>query len=182
MNHYVYRIEETETKEFYWGVRSCECDPKDDTYMGSMIRWKPNRSNLIKTYIKTFSTRELAKEAEHIILKYYMNKKMFPLNRNYHNGKLFGESNKGVKLKPFSESHRHKISLAMKSMKGKKKKPSIESRNRMSVRAKLNTQDKNSCYNSFWINDGTINKRVKETSMFIDNGWKFGKLPKKITA
>ncbi len=146
MNHYIYRVEEKFTKEFYWGVRSCECDPSEDTYTGSMIRWKPIRENLIKTFIKTFETRELAKEAEHIVLKYFMNKDKFPLNRNYHDGnaKFGASSNKGEKLKPFSEKHRMNISLAMSAMKGKKRTPSPETRLKLSKALKGKPQKRKS--------------------------------------
>lgn len=114
MRHYVYRIEEKYTKEFYWGVRSCKCDPFKDNYLGSMKAWKPNRENLVKTYIREYSTRELANEAEHIIIKYFKNKVMFPLNRNYHDTKnwcTFGLSHS------FSEEARKKISKALKNKK-----------------------------------------------------------------
>jgi len=82
--HYVYRVEEKITKEFYWGVRSCSCNPAEDKYMGSMIAWKPNKLNLIKTNIIEYPSREEANIAESIIISYYINKTKFPLNRNYY--------------------------------------------------------------------------------------------------
>lgn len=82
--HYIYCIEETYTKEFYWGSRSCNCEPEKDYYMGSMTQWKPNKTNLIKTIIIEYETRELTNLAEEIIIAYYIDKKKFPLNRNYH--------------------------------------------------------------------------------------------------
>jgi len=87
--HYIYRIEEQCTGEFYWGVRSCICTPIDDPYMGSMITWRPNKCNLIKTDIIEYPNRSEADKAEMIKIDYYCDKDKFPLNRNYHNGKSF---------------------------------------------------------------------------------------------
>jgi len=87
--HYVYRIEDITTGEFYWGVRTCKCEIKDDSYMGSMKTWKPNKDNLIKTNIIEYSSRGEANKAEDIIIRYYWDKNKFPLNRNYNaNGKF----------------------------------------------------------------------------------------------
>lgn len=63
--HYVYKLEHPTTKEFYFGSRTCEDKPDDDNYMGSMIRWKPNKSKLIKTIIKSgFENRIIATQYE----------------------------------------------------------------------------------------------------------------------
>lgn len=43
--NYVYKIVNTKTNEFYIGVRSCDCDIKEDKYMGSSSIWT-------KLYIK----------------------------------------------------------------------------------------------------------------------------------
>lgn len=83
MRHYVYELVDKNTGEFYWGVRSCNCDPKDDVYMGSMKSWKPNKENLIKRTIIEYSTREAAQTSENAVIKFYIDKKKFPLNRNY---------------------------------------------------------------------------------------------------
>jgi hypothetical protein len=81
MKHYVYKLDEIKTGEFYFGSRTCKGDIKDDTYMGSMKLWKPNKDNLIKTIIKDdFKTRDEATEYEkELIIEHYKN----TLNKNY---------------------------------------------------------------------------------------------------
>ena len=80
--HYVYRIDLTETGEFYFGSRTCKCHPKNDTYMGSMVRWKPDKSKLIKSIINdTFLNRTDAVKAESTLIKENINN---PLIRNYY--------------------------------------------------------------------------------------------------
>jgi hypothetical protein len=83
MKHYVYKIIDTQTKEFYIGSRSCKCEIKDDLYMGSYITWKPlDNSRLIKEVIRDdFDSRELAIEYEILLIKDNINN---DLNRNYH--------------------------------------------------------------------------------------------------
>jgi len=82
MNHYVYKVIERETKQFYIGSRSCKCLPKEDiNYLGSMCVWKPNKTKLEKIIIKQkFKNREdaIIYEIKQII-KYIEN----PLNENY---------------------------------------------------------------------------------------------------
>lgn len=85
----------------------------DDTYLGSMKSWKPLKENLIKTYVKEFSTRELAYEAEHIVIKYFGNKKMFPLNRYHTNKNAFGVQ----KNRKLSAEHKQKLADAMRIRK-----------------------------------------------------------------
>jgi hypothetical protein len=112
MRHYVYKIVEKETDEFYWGVRSCDCDPKDDNYMGSMATWKPNKEKLVKTRIIEFPTREIANEYETKILKVFIDKRKYPLNRNYAITNIKWCKH-GLKI---SEEHKRKISEAAKNM------------------------------------------------------------------
>ena len=81
MFHYVYKLEDPETGEFYFGSRSCECDPFEDKYMGSMVKWKPLKSRLIKTILKSdFNERINAYAYERdIILEHIKN----PMNKNF---------------------------------------------------------------------------------------------------
>jgi len=39
--HYVYKLKHKDTGEFYYGSRTCECNPELNDYMGSMTTWKP---------------------------------------------------------------------------------------------------------------------------------------------
>lgn len=80
--HYVYKLTEESTGNFYYGSRSCSCEIIDDLYMGSMITWKPDKKLLKKEIIRyDFETREdaIIKESE-LILENIKN----PLNMNFH--------------------------------------------------------------------------------------------------
>lgn len=81
--HYVYMLIDPCTNEFYYGSRTCECNAIDDVnYKGSMCRWQPDKSKLIKTIIKDdFETRTLATEYESNIISEHITDE---LNRNYH--------------------------------------------------------------------------------------------------
>jgi hypothetical protein len=87
MYHYVYKVVDTQTGEFYFGSRSCKCNPEEDIlYTGSMSTWSRfdtfNRTNLKKEIIRyDFSSRQKATEYERDVIKIHIND---PLNRNYH--------------------------------------------------------------------------------------------------
>jgi group I intron endonuclease len=83
MKHYVYKLIEISTNEFYYGVRSCKCNPIDDSYMGSMVTWKPNKDNLIKEIVSEFDSREDAINFESKLIEESIK---HPLNKNYHTG------------------------------------------------------------------------------------------------
>jgi hypothetical protein len=92
MKHYVYKITEKITNEFYYGVRTCDCNPIDDPYMGSMITWKPNKNNLLKEILCEFNSRDAASEFESTVIKDNIT---HPLNKNYHTGQslaFYGKS------------------------------------------------------------------------------------------
>jgi len=82
MIHYVYKITDTETGQYYFGSRSHE-DPENDEYMGSMKSWTPeDEYRLVKEIIKDdFKTREDAIEFEDNIIGDYIDDE---LNENYH--------------------------------------------------------------------------------------------------
>jgi hypothetical protein len=89
MYHYVYRLDLLETGEFYFGSRTCKCNPVDDVYMGSMTRWKPDKSKLKKTIInQLFLTREDALEEEARLIKENINniliRNYYIPNKNFH--------------------------------------------------------------------------------------------------
>ena len=82
MYHYVYKLIEESTGNFYYGSRTCRCNPNDDSYMGSMLTWKPNKKLLKKEIIKfDFTSREDAiLEESKLISESIKN----PLNMNFH--------------------------------------------------------------------------------------------------
>jgi hypothetical protein len=63
MNHYTYFLtakEPFEGMKYYIGVRSCECAPEEDEYMGSSRVIKRNKVAVDKHILATWSTREEA--------------------------------------------------------------------------------------------------------------------------
>lgn len=99
--HYVYKLTDITTNEFYYGSRSCDHSPDEDSdYMGSMVTWNPVKENLVKDLIEiNFNTRDDAMLYENEIIKKYINDE---LNRNYATpyGKFYRLGppvNKGVK-------------------------------------------------------------------------------------
>jgi hypothetical protein len=80
MKHYVYKLTDTKTGEYYFGSRSHE-NPSTDTYMGSMRVWKPE-NKLVKKILKDdFETRDNAIEYEALMIENHINDE---LNRNYY--------------------------------------------------------------------------------------------------
>lgn len=74
MNHYNYKITNSQTGEFYVGVRSCKCDVSEDPYMGSSSVWtkdyiKKHKDVLKKEILEVFETRKLANGGEVKLLK-----------------------------------------------------------------------------------------------------------------
>jgi len=81
MKHYVYKLEDKKSGEFYYGSRTCHCDIEDDSYMGSPVIWKPNKQNLKKVILKSdFKNRKDALLYEQKLVKENIK---HPLNRNY---------------------------------------------------------------------------------------------------
>ena len=73
-NHYNYKITNIKTGEFYIGVRSCDCDIEEDSYMGSSSIWnklyiQEHKKDLVKEILKTYETRKLANGGEVELLK-----------------------------------------------------------------------------------------------------------------
>jgi len=83
MKHYVYKLEDSNTKEFYFGSRSYKGKPGDDPYKGSMKTWIPkDKDSLIKIILRDdFRTRDEALKYERSLIKEHIND---GLNRNYH--------------------------------------------------------------------------------------------------
>lgn len=80
--HYVYKITDTNTNHYYFGSRTCKCNPEDDNYMGSMLTWDTTHSNLKKEILKSdFETRDEAVEYEAIMISLNIDD---DLNENYH--------------------------------------------------------------------------------------------------
>lgn len=61
MKHYVYKLIDPITNEFYFGSRSCSCEINNDEYMGSYTAWKPeDETRLEKSIIKEWESARQA--------------------------------------------------------------------------------------------------------------------------
>jgi hypothetical protein len=82
MKHYVYKVTDKLTGQYYFGSRSHIC-PENDEYMGSMKTWIPeDKHRLVKQIIRDdFETREIAIKFESEIIGKHINDN---LNENYH--------------------------------------------------------------------------------------------------
>jgi hypothetical protein len=81
MKHYVYKLEDKKSGEFYFGSRTCYTNIEDDDYMGSPVIWKPNKKNLKKVILKSdFENRDDALLYEKKLVEKNIK---HPLNRNY---------------------------------------------------------------------------------------------------
>ena len=79
-NHYVYKIVDPVTDEFYIGVRSCSGSYENDKYMGSYCSWKPeNKDRLEKEILCLLPSREIANELEVNLIENFIDDE---LNRN----------------------------------------------------------------------------------------------------
>jgi hypothetical protein len=104
MKHYVYKITDRVTGQYYFGSRS-HINPQFDTYVGSMKIWKPDSyCNLVKEILRDdFNSREDAIEYESYMIQIHIDDE---LNENYH------IPNKGFHTKGsvLEENHKYKIS------------------------------------------------------------------------
>jgi len=112
--HYVYKIIDPITKQYYIGSRTCKCEPKADDYMGSYCTWNPeDESRLNKEILKVgFKSRKDALEYEAKIIEEHIDN---PLNENYHippnnfYGSMVGKIHSEESKKKMSEAHMGKV-------------------------------------------------------------------------
>ena len=88
--YYVYKLLQTDTKEFYYGVAACHhCEIDEDTYMGSPKVWKPDYSKVTKRVIKSWIVPDGGSPNHYWMKAFnYENKLIYrtmehPLSRNY---------------------------------------------------------------------------------------------------
>lgn len=112
--HYVYKITDSKTKQFYIGSRTCECLPINDDYMGSPSVWSPKDKNrLEKEIIKSdFKTRKDAIEFEAILIEKNIDNELnenysIPPNKFY--GGMKGKNHSSDTIKKISEGNKGKI-------------------------------------------------------------------------
>lgn len=131
--NYNYKITNIETREFYIGVRSCDCEISKDKYMGSSSIWtklyiKEHIKFLKKEIVATFETRKEANDNEVLLLKQYQDNPLC-INKYFdytpdltgtkqnpewiEKRKLFGEKN-GMYGKHHTDETKEKISNKLK--------------------------------------------------------------------
>lgn len=171
MKHYVYRLHDPITKEYYIGSRSCECKIEDDDYMGSMQTWKPtDSSKLVKTILKSnFRKRETAIRYESKIIKENINN---PLNRNYNIptegwhtlGKKHTEETRSKIKQKRAKQTLTEIQLHVLRTNNLGKKFSKEHRDKIS-NSKLEYYKHNNVYNKGVPTPEWVRKRISESKM-----------------
>lgn len=126
-NHYTYLIFNELTSEYYIGVRSCDCSPEDDPYMGSpsdkelrkSMRTDPVWSKFI---IETYADRRSAVADETDLIRGHLN-----------NGKCRNNSAGGTNWMEFSADAKYRMGA---STRGKQQPPEIVADRVMKLRGK----------------------------------------------
>ena len=85
MHHYVYKIKDYETQEYYFGSRSCECAPENDDYMGSMCTWAKEEGYSPERHVKEIVCQDFSDRSEAIEYEASIIRKHWKdvLNKNY---------------------------------------------------------------------------------------------------
>jgi hypothetical protein len=100
VTHYVYRLTH-HNGEYYIGVRTCECDPYDDPYMGSSSRmkkeYKGRYDEFQKHIISIQETREESENLERLLVNKWQLSQLKCLNVVV-GGHDFGTSDRDVLL------------------------------------------------------------------------------------
>ncbi len=193
MYHYVYRVEDTGTGEYYIGSRSSKFHPSIDSYLGSMKTWKPDKLKLRKIIIKDdFVTREEAIKFESEEIKKNIEN---ILNRNYNipdskffttgfvtvrdeNGKCFNisiddERYINGKLKHNRDGMKNKFPTRKRS-----DEEELERVRRVEIKGS-HKGNKNSQFGTRWINNGMDSKKIRNSDI-VPEGWKLGAIQNKL--
>lgn len=120
MNHYVYKITNLINNKKYIGKRSCDCDIKDDQYMGSGIILKKaikkyGKDNFKKDIIEILDNEEEAFQREMYWIKYFNAVR----SKEYYNLKDGGNGNTSA------DAIRNNSNLTSKQREMKKRKLSM---------------------------------------------------------
>ena len=116
MYHYTYILLDPESDMKYIGMRSSECKPEEDTYMGSSYAMTiEDKRRCDKLILEEFETREEALQHEIVLheqFQVHMNPEFWNLARQ--TSTKFVSNRKGCKL---TEEHKRKCSEALKGRK-----------------------------------------------------------------
>lgn len=196
MYHYVYKVKDPITKEYYIGSRSCNCLPSEDTsYNGSMKTWIPNNYDLLEKEIlqEDFSSREDALIFESSLIGKHIKD---TLNRNYAQpGPKFHTVGKDCsgELNGFYNKNHDKATKIKIGRSGNlnaafgKKWIHKDGKRKFVKKEDLDTYINagwslgNLILNNplketrIWITNGSANKYVKENELNLPDGWRIGK-------
>lgn len=80
-NHYVYKLTHVMTGHFYIGIRSCECEPEKDHYMGSgSLLKRIDKKMLIKEILTVTADKQTAYAIEALIVNDHFVERQDTLN------------------------------------------------------------------------------------------------------
>lgn len=192
--YYVYKLESL-NGEYYFGSRGCDCDPIDDTYMGSPSVWKPNKDELLKTIIRNFNTRKEAILFEReLIIKNINNK----LNMNFsiphpnicRENLITAIDKDGNVISISSDDPLYGIEyfgvtkgkVLVRDVDGNVFYTDIKDKRYLSGELVHNnkgliTGKDHPNYDKVWINNGKLQRLIPKDSPY-PNGWKYGTLQK----
>lgn len=185
MNYYIYRVTHIDTGEFYIGSRQCECDPENDSYLGSFKTWQPDTLKLKKEVIEEgFLNRDHAIEREAELIYETINN---DLNRNYHipPDKFHTEGLVPVKDKmqnTFSVSKDNPKYLSGELVPQWTGRCHKENTRKKMSEAKIGVYDgqKNPQYGKVWIyHEETFESKRIGRNESIPKGWRRGRVMKK---
>jgi len=155
--HYIYKITNSQTQEFYIGLRTSKCEALFDKYMGSSSVWnreyiKTNKDILVKEILCQVDTRKELKLKEVEILKTFegnslcINKlfKIIPCHLGVKQSKEWIEKRKvfGEKNGFFGRHHTEEAKAAMSAkLKGQKRSEEFSKRNSEIHKGKVLTEE-----------------------------------------
>ena len=203
MNHYVYEITNLINGKKYIGKRSCHCPIEEDSYMGSGTLLKRaidkySIENFKKEILQVCNSEDEAYELE---TKYIENVKAYS-DRKYYNIACGGKGFKSehvtrINIERWKNAeYKEKVSNSIKTAWSN---PIVKEKISNSIKSSWTEERKQNAIKSgnyshphndetkkllsemqkgrIWVNNGTEEKFVKDTSKYLSNGWQLGKLP-----
>jgi hypothetical protein len=202
MRYYVYRItclHPDSVEKYYYGFRSCDCDPREDAYWSSSEYVKEaikkyGYSFFKKKIIREFLDRESAISLEiKLHNRFEVDTNALFFNRCKQSKWGYNCTGNVLKGKTYEEIvglERAQELRILRSNKAKgkdnsgKKNPMYGRKHSDDMKRKLSLerQGKNHpTYGWKWITDGKNSLKIDPTSAIIPNGWYYGrKVPRKV--
>jgi hypothetical protein len=185
MNHYTYFLtakEPFEGMKYYIGVRSCECAPEEDEYMGSSRVIKRNKVAVDKHILATWSTREEAVSHEILLHECFdvaLNGEFF----NQAKQKTTGFDTTGMKFKFNVEYTPERREQMRKAAKKRMEDPAVREKIRKAralqvIPREVYERQAKVISSLVWLNDGVRSYRVRPELVDekLNNGLVHGRL------